>query len=45
MEANEISQFPRRPDLPLRMEGVGWEGDLNAMRANRFADWISSADS
>ncbi len=23
----------------LAMEGVGWEGDLDAMRAKRFEDW------
>ena len=27
----------------LAMEGAGWEGDLDAMRAGRFADWGSSA--
>lgn len=29
----------------LDMEGIGWDGDLDAMRANRFADWDSGADS
>ena len=29
----------------LDMEGVGWDGDLDAMRANRFTDWDSGADS
>ena len=23
----------------LAMEGVGWDGDLDAMRAKRFEDW------
>lgn len=29
----------------LDMEGVGWEGDLDEMRANRIVEWDSSADS
>ena len=27
----------------LAMEGVGWEGDLDAMRTDRFGDWGSGA--
>ena len=29
----------------LEMEGVGWEGDLETMRSDRFADWGKGADS
>ena len=36
---------PMTIEEQLEMEGVGWEGDLDTMRANRFADWDSSADS
>lgn len=35
---------PMTVEEQLQMEGVGWEGDLDAMRANRFADWGSGAD-
>jgi len=27
----------------LAMEGAGWEGDLDVMRADRFGDWGSGA--
>ena len=30
-------------DEQLEMEGIGWEGDLDAMRADRFADWSNRA--
>ncbi len=30
---------PTSVEKQLEMEGVGWEGDLDTMRANRFADW------
>ena len=30
---------PMSLDEQLGMEGVGWDGDLDAMRANRFAGW------
>ncbi len=30
---------PMSVDDQLEMEGVGWDGDLDAMRENRFADW------
>ena len=36
---------PMSLDEQLKMEGIGWDGDLDAMRTNRFADWDSSADS
>ena len=26
------------------MEGVGWDGDLDAMRADRFPDWNSGVE-
>lgn len=29
----------------LEMEGVGWEGDLDEMRASRFTDWNGDVDS
>jgi len=32
-------------DEQLAMEGVGWEGDLEEMRADRIGDWHSGADS
>jgi Arc/MetJ family transcription regulator len=30
---------PMSVDEQLEMEGVGWDGDLDALRADRFADW------
>ena len=36
---------PLSLDEQLGMEGIGWEGDLEKMRANRIGDWGSSADS
>ncbi|WP_423923095.1 type II toxin-antitoxin system VapB family antitoxin [Candidatus Poriferisodalis sp.] len=30
---------PMSIEEQLAMEGVGWEGDLDAMRAKRFEDW------
>ena len=36
---------PMSLDDQLGMEGIGWEGDLEEMRANRIGDWDSSADS
>ena len=36
---------PMTIEEQLEMEGVGWEGDLDTMRANRFADWDNGADS
>ena len=35
---------PMSVEEQLEMEGVGWEGDLDTMRAGRFADWQESAD-
>ena len=29
----------------LDMEGIGWEGDLDEMRANIMPEWDSGADS
>ena len=31
-------------DEQLAMEGVGWDGDLDAMRADRFPGWNNGAD-
>ena len=36
---------PMSLDEQLGMEGIGWAGDLDAMRADRFAGWNGSADS
>ena len=36
---------PMTIEEQLEMEGVGWDGNLDTMRADRFADWDSSADS
>ena len=36
---------PMSIEEQLDMEGIGWDGDLDAMRANRFADRDSGADS
>ena len=36
---------PMSLDEQLDMEGVGWDGDLDAMRSNRFAGWDSGAHS
>lgn len=36
---------PMSLDEQLDMEGIGWEGDLDEMRANRTPEWDSSADS
>ena len=35
---------PMSVEEQLEMEGVGWDGDLDTMRANRFADWDRDAD-
>jgi Arc/MetJ family transcription regulator len=34
----EVSKDPYKGMLAL--EGIGWEGDLDEMRANRFPDWL-----
>ena len=34
----EVSKDPHKGMLAL--EGIGWEGDLDEMRANRFPDWL-----
>lgn len=36
---------PMTVEEQLAMEGVGWDGNLEVMRADRFADWDTSADS
>lgn len=36
---------PMSLDEQLDMEGVGWDGDLDAMRSNRFDTWDHGADS
>lgn len=35
---------PMSVEEQLEMEGIGWDGDLDTMRSNRFADWQQSAD-
>lgn len=35
---------PMSVEEQLEMEGIGWEGDLESMRSNRFTDWHMSAD-
>ena len=34
---------PMSVEEQLAMEGVGWDGDLDAMRTDRFADWADGA--
>jgi Arc/MetJ family transcription regulator len=34
---------PMSVDEQLEMEGVGWDGDLDTMRADRFAHWDDRA--
>jgi len=34
---------PMSVEEQLAMEGVGWDGDLDAMRADRFANWADRA--
>ncbi len=36
---------PMTVEEQLAMEGVGWDGNLDAMRSDRYADWDTSADS
>ena len=36
---------PMSLDEQLAMEGVGWDGDLDDLRADRFSAWDSGADS
>ena len=35
---------PMSVEEQLDMEGVGWDGDLDAMRADRFGEWADGAD-
>lgn len=37
-----VGTGPMRVDEQLAMEGVGWDGDLDAMRTDRFAVWDSA---
>lgn len=34
---------PMSVEEQLAMEGVGWDGDLEAMRTDRFTDWSDDA--
>ena len=34
---------PMRLEKQLAMEGVVWDGELDAMRTDRFADWADGA--
>jgi Arc/MetJ family transcription regulator len=34
---------PMSVEEQLAMEGIGWDGDLGAMRTDRFADWADGA--
>ena len=34
---------PMSVEDQLEMEGAGWDGDLDAMRADRYAGWGQSA--
>jgi Arc/MetJ family transcription regulator len=34
---------PMSVEEQLAMEGAGWDGDLDAMRTDRFADWADGA--
>ena len=36
---------PMSLDEQLAMEGVGWDGDLDDLRADRFSGWDSGAHS
>ena len=36
---------PMTIEEQLAMEGVGWDGNLETMRSDRFSDWDTSADS
>jgi len=36
---------PMSLEEQLDMEGVGWDGDLDALRSNRFGRWDEGADS
>ena len=40
-----LGSGPMSLEEQLDMEGVGWDGDLDAMRENRFAGWDSGAHS
>lgn len=35
---------PMSVEEQLEMEGVGWDGDLDTMRGDRFAGWDRGAD-
>lgn len=36
---------PMSVEEQLDMEGVGWDGDLDGLRADRFTNWSAGADS
>jgi len=36
---------PMNVEEQLEMEGIGWDGDLDAMRSDRFTDSDGNADS
>lgn len=36
---------PMTVEEQLSTEGIGWDGNLNTMRADRFTGWDSDADS
>jgi Arc/MetJ family transcription regulator len=38
-----VGEGPMSVDEQLDMEGVGWEGDLDEMRADRTAGWGADA--
>ena len=35
---------PMRLEEQLAMDGVGWEGDLDAMRTDRFGEWSGDTE-
>ena len=40
-----LGGVPMSLEEQLDMEGVGWDGDLDAMRSNRFAGWDTGVHS
>ena len=39
-----VGSGPLSLDDQLGMEGIGWDGDLDEMRADRIGDWAGGAD-
>ena len=35
---------PMSVEEQLGMEGIGWDGDLDTVRSDRFADWDGDVD-